>query len=83
MSHDIDKEQHSKRIHQKQTKIKKQVKIAKEFGMSVDKPHKFAKMHALNCGNPDCFMCSNPRKVLNERTMQERRFYQTEKIVDE
>lgn len=76
MSDEIQKEQHSKRIHQKQVKIKKQVKIAKAYGMDVRQPHKFAKHHALDCGNPECIMCSNPRKIFGERTIQEQRFYQ-------
>lgn len=76
MSDELAKEQHSKRIHQKKVKIQKQVKIAKAYGMDVKQPHKFAKHHALDCGNPECIMCSNPRKVWGERTIQEQRFYQ-------
>ena len=74
MSNDQQKIKHSERIHQKEVKIKKQVKIAKEYGVEVDQPHKLAKMHALNCGNPKCIMCGNPRKVFGEKTFQEKKF---------
>ena len=76
MSHEQHKEQHSKRIHQKETHIAKQVKIAKAHGISIKEPHKLAKHNALDCGIPNCPMCSSPRKTHNERTIQERRFYQ-------
>jgi hypothetical protein len=78
MSNEDHKLKHSERIHQKETKIKKQVKIAKEHGIEVKEPHKFAKHNALNCGIPNCIMCGNPRKVWGEKTMQERKFEQKE-----
>ena len=67
---------HSKRILKTDNAVKKQVKIAKEFGIEVKEPHKFAKHHAMNCGNPKCFMCANPRKIFNEKTIQEKRLEQ-------
>jgi hypothetical protein len=76
MSHEEEKVKHSKRILKTDNAVKKQVKIAKEFGVEVKEPHKFAKVHAMNCGNPKCFMCSNPRKVFNEKTIQEKRLEQ-------
>jgi hypothetical protein len=76
MSHEEEKVKHSKRILKTDNAVKKQVKIAKEFGIEVKEPHKFAKHHAMNCGNPKCFMCSNPRKVFNEKTIQEKRLEQ-------
>lgn len=78
MSNELDKEQHSKRIHQKEVKIRKQLKIAKVSGINkyLQQPHRLNKHHAMDCGNPDCFMCSNPRKTLGEITIQEKRFYQ-------
>jgi hypothetical protein len=79
MSSEDDKVKHSKRIHKEQSAIDRQVKIAKEFGMDVKEPHKFAKRHALNCGNPKCVMCMNPRKSFKEKTIQEQKFEQTEK----
>ena len=78
MSHEHHREQRSKRIHQKETHIAKQVKIAKSYGLDVKEPHKLAKHNALDCGVPNCPMCSSPRKTNNEETIQEKRFKQTE-----
>ena len=83
MSKEQDKIKHSKRLLKDENVIKKQTKIAKDFGIPVTEPHKFAKHHAMNCGNPKCFMCSNPRKVFKELTQQEKRLFQdVEKITD-
>ena len=83
MSKEQDKIKHSKRLLKDENAVKKQTKIAKDFGISVTEPHKFAKHHAMNCGNPKCFMCSNPRKVFKELTQQEKRLFQdVEKITD-
>ena len=76
MSHEEEKVKHSKRILKTDNAVKKQVKIAKSAGSDISQPHKFAKLHAMNCGNPKCFMCSNPRKVFNEKTIQEKRLEQ-------
>jgi hypothetical protein len=76
MSGDNDKFKHSRRLHDDQRVIDKQVKIAKAAGMSVDKPHKFAKHHAMDCGNPGCIVCGNPRKIFKEPTQQEKRLFQ-------
>ena len=76
MSHEEEKVKHSKRILKTDNAVKKQVKIAKEFGIEVKEPHKFDKHHAMNCGNPKCFMCANPRKVFKEKTIQEKRLEQ-------
>ena len=76
MSKEQDKIKHSKRLLKDENAVKKQTKIAKDFGIPVTEPHKFAKHHAMNCGNPKCFMCSNPRKVFKELTQQEKRLFQ-------
>jgi hypothetical protein len=81
MSKDDDKFKHSKRMLKDENAIKKQMKIAKEhkvteFNPKLDQPHRYHKHHVMNCGNPDCFMCGNPRKFFNEKTIQERRFDQ-------
>ena len=83
MSHEEDKFNHSRRLHKDQVAIDRQVKIAKEYGIPVKEPHKFAKHHALNCGDPNCVMCMNPRKANGEKTMQERRFEQKERTHDD
>jgi hypothetical protein len=83
MSKDADNIKHSKRLQKDENAIKKQTKIAKEFGVPITEPHKFAKHHAMNCGNPKCSMCSNPRKTFKELTQQEKRMFQdVEKITD-
>jgi len=76
MSSEEQKEKHSKRIHQKKNYIRKQTKIAKEHNIPVEEPHQFAKHAAMDCGNPECAMCGNPRKVFKEKTIQEKRFEQ-------
>ena len=68
MSTEQDKFTHSRRRLKDDNAVKKQTKIAKEFGLPVDEPHKFVKRHAMNCGNP--------RKVFNEPTQQEKRLFQ-------
>lgn len=83
MSTEEDKLRHSKRIQDTDTKIKKQVKILKQHRVTVDEPHKFAKKHALNCGNPNCAMCGNPRKVWKKKTIKELSFEYTEKWIDD
>lgn len=78
MSDEFVKEKRSKRIHDEETQVKKQVKIAKGYGVEVKEPHKYAKKHAMNCGNPKCILCSNPRKVFKQKTIQEQRLFQKE-----
>jgi hypothetical protein len=47
-----------------QTAVQRQVQILKSRGAAtrdIDQPHRLAKHHALSCGKPRCFLCSNPR----------------------
>jgi hypothetical protein len=76
MSDENNKFKHSKRLLKNENAVKKQVKIAKEFGIPVEEPHKFAKHHAMDCGNPKCVLCGNPRKTFKELTQQEKRMFQ-------
>ena len=80
MSHQEDKEKHSKRLLKEKNAIKKQMKIAKAHGLEVNQyeGHRYAKHHALDCGNPSCGVCGNPRKLYKEETIQEKRFKQSE-----
>jgi hypothetical protein len=79
MSKDEDKIKHSKRLHDDETHIKKQVKIAKSHGLTnkdpiLAEPHRLAKHHAMDCGNPECYLCGNPRKTHKDKlTIQEKR----------
>lgn len=77
------KELRSKRMHKESAHIKKQLKIAKSHGMTngindklANELHRFAKHHAMDCGNPICPVCSNPRKLYKEETKQEKSFKQ-------
>jgi hypothetical protein len=76
MSTEQDRFKNSQRRLRDESAVKKQTRIAKAYGVPVREPHKFAKHHAMNCGNPDCVMCGNPRKTFNELTAQEKRLFQ-------
>ena len=61
--------------------IERQKRIAKNSTWHNDKllkqPHRMAKHHALDCGQPGCVMCGNPRKFFKQKTIQEKSFEQT------
>ena len=83
MSNEQDKLKNSKRRHKDEVAIAKQAKIAKEhhingYDSKDDKqPHRFHKRHAMDCGNPECFLCGNPRKTHKDKlTQQEKRMFQ-------
>ena len=76
MSTEQDRFKNSQRRLRDESAVKKQTKIAKAHGVPVEEPHKFAKHHAMDCGNPGCTMCGNPRKTFNELTAQEKRLFQ-------
>lgn len=84
MSDEDTKAKHSKRIHDKETAVLKQVKIAKQHNVDpswskdMREPHRMAKRSAMDCGNPKCMMCGNPRKTFKQLTIQEKRMYQNE-----
>lgn len=73
---DYSSDKRAKRFEQKKRHVKRQVDILKVYGVEyqLDQPHRFHKRKALNCGDPKCVMCSNPRKVFGEKTFQERKF---------
>lgn len=56
-------------------KRKKQLEI---YDIPVKTPHKLSKMNGLNCGNPDCVYCSNPRKIFKQKTRKEIAFNETQ-----
>lgn len=76
MSDEITKAKKAKRIQADLRAMKKQVRIAKSYGMPIIEEHRYNKHHALDCGNPGCPVCSNPRKLYKEKTIQEKRFEQ-------
>ena len=81
MSTEEDKFKKSKRLLKDDNAIKKQTKIAREFGVPIQEPHKFAKQHALDCGNPKCLVCHS-EKVFGIKNIKEQRFDQTAKWQD-
>jgi hypothetical protein len=84
MSNELAKYLNSRRRFRDLTAIKKQEKIAKqhkhiktEYNPKLDQPHRYAKHHAMDCGNPKCFVCSNPRKSHKDKlTYQEKKLFQ-------
>ena len=88
MSNDLARYLNSQRRHKTDVAISRQVRIAKQHGLtskdkSVKEPHRMAKHHAMDCGQPGCVMCGNPRKLFKEVTMQEKRLFQdVERVTD-
>lgn len=80
MSEQSQREKHSERLHQKETKLERKIRLAKEYNHThaLKNPHRYHKTSLFNCGNANCLMCMNPRKAFDEKTMQERRFEQKE-----
>jgi hypothetical protein len=76
MSNSRDKIKASRRRLKDENAVKRQTRIAKSRGNTVTEPHKFAKRHAMDCGQPGCMLCGNPRRVFQERTIQEQRMMQ-------
>lgn len=88
MSNDFAKFKNSQRRHKTDVAIARQVKIARSHGTynqaNIRQPHRLAKHHAMDCGNPTCYLCGNPRKTHKDRlTAQEKRLFQdTEALRD-
>ena len=78
-----DKNKKAKRLHRTANAIKKQVRIAKSLGTTHthNQPHRYAKRHALDCGNPKCQVCHS-EKVFNKPTLQDRKFIEAHKGED-
>ena len=86
MSNEQDKSKHNTRMHRAWRAIKKQLSIIKSrktfqgASKQIDEaqPHRLAKKHAMDCGQPHCTLCGNPRrrktlKTKDRLTTQERR----------
>lgn len=85
MSTDHDKFVNSQRRHRDQSAIKRQVDIARQHGLGFDdtvirEPHRLVKRHSMDCGQPNCSLCGNPRrqrgKKKDQLTAQEKRLFQ-------
>ena len=84
MSNDLAKFINSKRRHKNDVAVARQLKIAVASHnptlsprRDIKQPHRLVKRHAMDCGNPRCFLCGNPRKTHKDRlTQQEKRLFQ-------
>lgn len=81
MANEFAKFKNSRRRAKTDRAIARQVKIAKGHAtynpINILQSHRLAKHHAMDCGNPKCFLCGNPRKTHKDRlTAQEKRLFQ-------
>jgi len=80
MSDENTKVKRSSRKHDTWRVILKRKKLVKSYGIPTDYTncgHKLAKRNGINCGDPKCLMCMNPRRSYKEKTIQEKSFEQT------
>lgn len=75
-----DRTKKAKRLQYTANIIKKQLRIAKALGLThmLKQPHRLAKHHALDCGNPECLVCHSD-KVFRKPTLQEKKFIEAHK----
>lgn len=81
MANEFAKFKNSARRHKTDIHIARQVKIAKSHRTynqsNIKQPHRLAKHHAMDCGNPGCYLCSNPRRTHKDSlTVQEKKLFQ-------
>lgn len=82
MSNETAKFLNSRRRHKTDVAIARQLRIAKQHGLQfsdeiIKQPHRLAKHHTMDCGNPKCYLCGNPRKSHKDKlTAQEKRLFQ-------
>jgi hypothetical protein len=82
LSTEEDKFKKSKRLQKDENAVAKQVKIAKAHGLTnkdkaIKEPHRLVKHHVMDCGNPQCPLCGNPRRTHKDTlTAQEKRLFQ-------
>lgn len=82
MSDEVTRNTRSIRFKNDFRNIRKQLELAKAYSVPVpeNKVHRLSKLNLLNCGNPHCWLCANPRKIhkgSNKKslTVQELRHY--------
>jgi len=78
MANELAKYLNSRRRHKTDVAIARQVRIAQQHGLGpndkhIKEPHRHAKHHAMDCGQPGCVLCGNRRRIFKERTVQELR----------
>ena len=89
MSNELAKFLNSRRRQKDDNAIARQLKIARQHGLTsrdlaFKQPHRLAKHNAMDCVRSGCHMCGNPRHIhKNSLTTQERRMFQdVEKVRD-
>jgi hypothetical protein len=88
MSNETAKYINSRRRHKTHVAIARQLKIARSLHVHHKQydaqPNRLAKHHAMDCGNPECYLCGNPRRTHKDRlTAQEKRMFQdTDRVRD-
>ena len=73
---DLIERRRARRIRLTTNAINRQKRIAKLSTWNhkhEDQPHRYAKHHAMDCGQPGCVVCGNPRKVWKQKTLQEKK----------
>ena len=86
MSNDLAKFINSRRRHKNDVSTARQLRIAlarlsfPDESKVIKQPHRLTKHHAMDCGNPRCRLCGNPRHIRKGPdgglTVQERRLFQ-------
>ena len=81
MSNETAKFINSQRRHKTDIAIARQVRIARSHNSfnqkNINQKHRLAKHHAMDCGNPKCYLCGNPRVTHKDRlSTQEKRLFQ-------
>ena len=82
MANELAKYLNSRRRLKDDNAVARQLKIARQHGLTgrdkvAVQPHRLAKHHAMDCGNPGCHMCGNPRHIHKDGlTAQEKRMFQ-------
>jgi hypothetical protein len=80
-----DRTKKANRLQRTANAIRKQIRIAKNSWNAeylLKQPHRFAKRHALDCGNPKCLVCHSD-KVFRKPTLQEKKFIESIKKQDD
>ena len=78
MANEHDKLLHSLRRYADRTYVKKQVNIAQRYGIKTDHPNRYRKVSSMDCGNPRCPVCGNPRRLYKQLSHQEKKLFQKE-----
>ena len=73
------KEHRQLRIQRNLRHQTRQWQLAKQYHLESKPKHYYNKHNALDCGNPQCVVCQNPRRTHKHTlTYQEQSFYQQE-----